>query len=231
MQVKKWVKLMRIRRKKHLKERLLGVNDYVLVPDRDIVNVKEAVKDKKYFDYEKIFSNSNPVELEIGCGKGGFIIEKAKSNPDINFIAVELLENIIVMAAERAKNEGIKNLVFVNSGAEYLPRYIKSESIQNIYLNFSPPYPQNGYEARRLTCERNVLSYKEYLVCGGAVCQKTDDKPFFEYSFEKFNECGFAVEDVSDKIGDGTIENVMTEYEKKFRDLGMPIYGLIAKKI
>ncbi len=222
---------MRIRRKKHLKERLLSVNDYVLVPERDIVNVKEAVKDKKYFNYENMFSNSNPVELEIGCGKGGFIIEKAKQNPDINFIAVELLENIIVMAAERAKNENIKNLVFVNSGAEYLPRYIPNGSISNIYLNFSPPYPQNGYETRRLTCERNVLAYKDFLVYNGAVFQKTDDKPFFEYSYSKFGECGFSVTDVSKEINEGLIDNIATEYERKFRELGMPIYGLIAKKI
>ncbi len=221
---------MRIRRKKHLKERLLELNDYVIVPERDIPNVKEAVKNKKYFEYEKIFSNNNPVELEVGCGKGGFIIEKAMRNPNVNFIAVELLENIIVMAGEKAKEKNLKNLVFVNSGAEYLPRYIKENSIQNIYLNFSPPYPQSAYESHRLTCERNVLSYKDYLVKGGAVYQKTDDKTFFDYSFEEFKNCGFSVLDVSDTLDDKSYDNIITEYEKKFRDLGMPIYALIARK-
>lgn len=221
---------MRIRRKKHLKERLLTVGDYLIVPERDIANVKEAVKNKKYFDFTEIFHNDNPVEMEIGCGKGGFIVQKALENPNINYVAVEMLENIVVMAAEQAKERNIKNLVFVNSGAEYLPRYIKDESINNLYLNFSPPYPQNGYESRRLTCGRNVDAYKNFLVSGGCVYQKTDDKDFYDYSYEKFIEFGFEVTDVSKDIDEGKLKNVMTEYETKFRSQGMPIYALIAKK-
>ncbi len=221
---------MRIRRKKHLKERLLLVKDYLIVPERDIVNVKEAIKDKKYYDFEEIFNNSNPIELEIGCGKGGFIVQKAKENPSINFVAVEMLENIIVMAAELAQKENLKNVVFINSGAEYLPRYIREGTISKIYLNFSPPYPQNGYEERRLTCSTKILAYKDFLIDGGTVHQKTDDKPFFDYSFEQFTKFGFETIDVSKQIKDGSIYNVTTEYEKKFRDLGVPICALIAKK-
>lgn len=221
---------MRIRRKKHLKERLSLVSDYVIVPERDIVNVNEAVKNKKYLDYFELFGNNNPVELEVGCGKGGFIIEKAKLNPNKNFLAVELLDNIIVMAAEHAKEENLKNVKFINSGAEYLPRYVVGKSIDNIYLNFSPPYPQKGYETRRLTCSRCVNDYKSFLKDGGAIYQKTDDYDFFVYSKEKFIEHGFVVKDVSDLINNGKIDNVKTEYEKKFLAIGMKIYGLIAEK-
>ena len=142
---------MRIRKKKHLKDRLALVSDLVIVPNRDIPNVLEAIKIKDYFNYKEIFGNDNPVELEVGCGKGSFIIEKAKQNPNVNYLAVELLENIIVMAAERAKNDGITNLIFVNSGAEYLPRYIPENSISNVYLNFSPPFPQAPRAAFLLT--------------------------------------------------------------------------------
>ena len=223
--------VMRIRRKKHLEDRLLSVSDLVLVADRDIPNVKEAIKDKKYYDFVELFKNQNPVELEIGCGKGGFIAQKALLNPNVNYLAVELLNNIIVMAAELAKSRGIENVKYINSGAEYLPRYIKDESISNIYLNFSPPFPPNSYESHRLTCDRRVLEYKNYLVNGGCVFQKTDDKDFFEYSFDRFVANGFLVENVSSLIDNGKIENVMTEYEKKFREKGMPIYALIAKKI
>ena len=221
---------MRIRKKRHLKERLEQVKELVIVPDRDIPNVLEAVKHKAYFDYENIFGNNNPIELEIGCGKGGFIIEKAKANPNINYLAVELLENIIVMAAERAKKEGVTNLRFVNSGADYLPRYIKSESISNIYLNFSPPFPQDGYENRRLTNPRLVLNYRDYLINGGSIFQKTDDEGLFKYSYDKFLEGGFTVFDNTEKLALGKIENVQTEYEKKFTDLGMKIYALVATK-
>ena len=221
---------MRIRRKKHLKERLDLVKDYLIVPDRDQANVLLAVKDKKYFNYAEIFGNDNPVELEIGCGKGGFIIEKAKAKPNVNFLAVELLENIVVMACENAKSQNLTNLKFVNSGAEYLPRYIREQSINNVYLNFSPPYPKDGYENRRLSSDRYVLAYKSFLVDGGAVYQKTDDKGFFDYSFGKFIEHGFSVKDITDGLNDGTVSNVQTEYEGKFRALGMKVYGLIATK-
>lgn len=221
---------MRIRRKKHLEERLSLVNDYVLVADRDIPNVNEAIKDKKYFDFVSLFGNENPVELEIGCGKGGFIAEKALRNPNVNFFAVELLSNIIVMAAENSKEKGLTNVKFFNSSAEYLPRYIKEESIDNLYLNFSPPFPPTSYESHRLTCDRRVVEYKKYLKTGGCVFQKTDDKPFFDYSFERFVENGFEVVDVSAKIDAGEFENVQTEYERKFREKGMPIYALVAIK-
>ena len=220
---------MRIRRKKHLKERILALQDLVIVPERDIVNVLEAVKNKKYFVYSEMFNNDNPVELEIGCGKGKFICEKAFMSPSVNFIAVELLDNIIVMAGELAKSKSISNVRFFNSGAEYLPRYIPDGSISNIYLNFSPPFPGDAYENRRLTCDRRISEYKRYLCKGGCVFQKTDDKEFFEYSLAQFKKFGFECEVVSEQIEKGEIENVQTEYENKFRSQGMPIYALIAK--
>ncbi len=221
---------MRIRRKKHLKERLDQVAEYVIVADRDIVNVKQAIIQKKLFDYKKMFLNNNTVEMEIGCGKGGFICQKAVLNPNTNYIAVELLENILVMAAEKAKGLCLNNVKFFNSGAEYLPRYIPHDTVSKIYLNFSPPYPQDSYENRRLTCDRNIKNYKEFLIEGGEIIQKTDDKGLFEYSFKKLKENGFIVTDISDDLSSGKIENILTEYECKFRKLGMKIYALKAKK-
>lgn len=222
---------MRIRRKKHLEERLKNVSEYLIVPNMDIPNVKLAIENKKPFNFNQIFNNDNPVELEIGCGKGGFIVEKAQLYPNINFLAVELLENIIVMAAELAKEKGLTNVKFVNSGAEYLPRYIPDNSISNIYLNFSPPFPKDGYEHRRLTCDRFISTYKKFLLTGGCVYQKTDDRPFFDYSFSKFNEHGFEVMEVTQLISQQKIENIQTEYEKKFIQLGIKANALIAKKV
>lgn len=220
---------MRIRRKKHLEERLENAKDVLIVPERDIVNVKVAIENKKYYDFNKIFGNDNPVELEIGCGKGGFITQKALLNPNVNFVAVEMLENIIVMACELAKKNGLNNIRFLNTGAEYLPRYIKEKSISNIYLNFSPPFPKICSESHRLTSDNFVKAYKTFLVSGGNVYQKTDDREFFEYSFDKFNQYGFEVEEISEKILSNQIPNVETEYEKMFKSKGIKINGLIAK--
>ncbi len=222
---------MRIRRKKHLEERLKNVSDILIVPTRDIVNVNIAVQNKKFYDFKELFASDNPIDLEIGCGKGGFITQKASLEQDTNFIAVEMLENIIVMACELAKEKGLKNLRFLNTGAEYLPRYIKDNSINNIYLNFSPPFPKIGSESHRLTSDRFVSAYKSFLVGGGKIYQKTDDKDFFEYSYSKFIEHGFKVEDITEKIRNGQIENIQTEYEKMFQKLGKCAFGLVAQKI
>lgn len=222
---------MRIRRKKNFNSRFEQVKDYVIVPERDLLNVKDAIKDKKPLDFNKIFNNDNPVCLEIGCGKGGFIIKLAKKYPNYNFIAVEMLDNIILMASENVKNENLKNVVFFNSGAEYLERYILENSIDKIFLNFSPPYPQKSYENRRLTNDILVQFYKKALKDNGSIYQKTDDVDFFEYSKEKFIENGFSVIDYSVITDTKEFLCETTEYEEKFRKLGVKINGLIATKI
>ena len=222
---------MRIRRKKHLEERLDKAGDILIVPKRDILNVNLAIEQKNYYDFSKIFGNENPVSLEIGCGKGGFISRVAKENPNENFLAVEMLENIIVMACELCKSQGLTNVRFINTGAEYLPRYIKENSISKLYLNFSPPFPKQGSERKRLTSDDFVCAYKNFLVPGGKIFQKTDDKEFFEYSLNKFLEHGFKVENITDKIRKGQIYNIETEYEKMFKKLNITAHGLIATKI
>ena len=221
---------MRIRKKKHLDERIENVGDVLIVANRDVSNVNLAILDKKYLDYENIFGNSNPVCLEIGCGKGGFACKTAIKNPDVNILAVEMVKNVIVMACENAKQQNLPNLRFMNTGAEYLPRYIMQNSIDTLYLNFSPPYPQKSYECRRLTNKRNVLNYLSFLKDGGSVIQKTDDKEFFEYSKNMFVECGFLVTDTSSTIAQDK-DNILTEYEEKFVKENMKIYRLIAKKV
>lgn len=229
---------MRIRRKKRLIERLQHVNNYFLRSDFDMPNVQEAIRDKKYINFTELFGNNNPVSLEIGCGKGGFILQTAKMFPEKNFFAVELLENILVMACESADKLNVKNVKFFNCGADYLPRYIMPKSIEKIYLNFSPPFHGKRYENRRLTKEQLIENYKEFLVAGGSIEQRTDDKEFFEYSKEMFIKNGFNVTDYSDHVISNNIiknenyifDKIKTEYESKFIELGLDIYRLIAEK-
>lgn len=217
---------MRIRKKKHLNERVERAGDYLIVAEYDILNSNEARQDKRYFNFVDTFGNDNPVELEVGCGKGGFICEKARVNPDVNYIAVELLQNIAVMAAENVKSQSLPNVRIFNCGADYLARYIPQSSISAVYLNFSPPFSGKRYENRRLTKASLVEDYKNFLISGGSVRQKTDDKAFFEFSAESFKRNGFKVKIVSADEDN----NVATEYERKFRSLGMPIYALEAIK-
>ncbi len=220
---------MRIRRKKNLDYRLKNVDDLLIKTDTSVKNVKLAVENKQYINAQELFGNTNPLCLEIGCGKGGFIIKTAQKNTDKNYIAVEMIQNILVMAMERANKSNLNNLMFMNTGAEYLAKYIKPESVSQIFLNFSPPYPQKSYECRRLTNDRNVKNYYDFLVKGGTVVQKTDDLDFFNYSFEKFVKNGFTVTDTSSCLKTD-VNNVTTEYEEKFIGLGMKIYRLVAVK-
>ena len=222
---------MRIRRKRHLEERLKTLGDILISADLDIKDVRKAVKDKKYFEFSNMFQNSRPVNLEIGCGKGGFITECAKRFPDENFLAVELLENIIVMAAERAKAEKLSNIKFFNCGADYLARYIAPGSLNKIFLNFSPPYSGLRYENRRLTKDSLICDYTEFLRDGGEVLQKTDDKDFFLYSIDGFRRHGFSVTDMTEYIKYNPNENIMTEYEKKFAERGISVFAFKAKKL
>lgn len=217
-----------MRRKKNLENRLADCGDYIIYLDREDKNF--SVKDTKdILDLEKIFGNSNPVELEIGCGKGQFAREIAKRNPDINYLAVEKSSNVIVDAASAAIAEGIENLRFARGDAEYLDCFIPPKSVKNIYLNFSCPYPKNTYARHRLTHGGFLEIYKKLLADGGEIYQKTDNMHFFEFSLEQFSQNGFALKNISLDLHNSDFEgNIMTEYEKKFSEQGFPIYRLEA---
>ena len=128
---------MRMRKKKNLEERLSAVGDILFISDIEDRNFKTAKDDKEYIDFKKWFKNDNPIYLEIGCGKGKFSCEYAKSHPEINLIAVEKTANVLVSACEKAAEEKIENLKFLKCSAEYLEKYIMENSIERLFLNFS----------------------------------------------------------------------------------------------
>ena len=220
---------MRMRRKKHLEERLRECSDYIFFMEREDRNFQTAVLKKEYIDLKKIFKNENPVHLEIGCGKGGFACEIAKQNPEVNFLAVEKASNVIVKAAEDAKAAQLKNLYFMRGSAEYLECYIPNKSIDRIYLNFSCPFPKKKYASHRLTHHNFLKIYKSILNDGAEIWQKTDNANFFEFSIEQFSQNGFALKNVTFDLHNSDFEgNIMTEYEKRFSNEGLPIYSLEA---
>ncbi len=219
---------MRMRKKKYLEERLAKCNNIIRLLSDDC-NFLTAIEKKEYIDTKELFGNDNPVVLEIGCGKGGFACELAKRNPDINILALEKCSNVLVMAAEAAMKDNLENLRFLHGGAEYLEKYIKPESIERIYLNFSCPYPKKRYANHRLTNERFLKSYKVILKKGAEIHQKTDNMHFFEYSIEQLTGSGFSLKNISlDLHNSGFEGNIETEYEHRFSSMGMPIYRLEA---
>ena len=221
---------MRMRKKKNLEARLEEVKEYILHTECEDKDFEKDVE-KSLFDYEAVFGNSNPVRLEIGCGKGQFICEMAKRNPDVNFIAVEKIKNVIVAACEKAKEEGLTNVKFIAGCAEYLPRFIPENSVELIYLNFSCPFPKAKYARHRLTHRFFLEIYRKLLTEKGEIHQKTDNMHFFEFSLEEYSAAKYTIKNLSlDLHNSGFEGNIVTEYEKRFSDLGQPIYRVEAYK-
>jgi tRNA (guanine-N7-)-methyltransferase len=219
-----------MRRKKNLGTRFER-NDLVILqksthiyrlPEQDRYDVQNL---------KELFNNDNPVELEIGCGKGTFITTKAERNPDINYIGVEIIDNVIISAAETAKQKNLPNVKFFNCGAEILQYLLPKNSISNIYLNFSCPYPKKQYENHRLTYSYFLEIYKFLLKDGGLIYQKTDNDGFFEFSKQSFVDNGFEIFNVTDDLyANLPSDNIATEYETKFASEGKNIHALTARR-
>ncbi len=188
---------MRMKRKKNLDERIAASGDYLITMKNDSLDFQDAIKENHLLDFNKIFKKEQPVYLEIGCGKGQFGNTFAHQNPDKNILCVERNRNVLIMAIDKARELGLDNIMFLCGTAEYLPSYIPNNSIEEIYLNFSCPFPKKSHEAHRLTNPRFLEIYKPMLKNGGAICQKTDNMHFFEYSIESFSKCGFKLSNIS----------------------------------
>lgn len=220
---------MRMRRKKHLDERLEHVSEQIISLRVDTIRF-DADEQPKYLDFQGLFGNDNPVEMEIGCGKGGFICELAARHPDVNFLAVELYANVLVSACEKAKEMGLTNVRFLSGNAEYLERFIPPHSISKLYLNFSTPFPKKRQATHRLTHPHFLEMYKGLLTEGASVIQKTDGRVFFQYSLEQLSRCGYTLQSVSlDLHADDIENNIVTEYESRFVAQGLPIYRVEAR--
>lgn len=225
---------MRMRKKSNLEPRLSACAELLLARGKPCANLKEAAETyRALLDYDAVFGNNHPVELEVGCGNGGFILELARRNPQTNYIAVELCSNVIITAIERVKAEGLKNVRFLNIAAEILPCYIPEQSIQKLYLNFSTPLPESSREKQRLTATRFLKIYHTLLTKGGEIAQKTDSEQFFDYSLLQYENNGFTVKKVTRDLNgsEWAKNNIVTEYEANFIAQGKKIFACIAQKI
>lgn len=205
---------MRMRKKKHREERLNLCEDY-------IVNDFEKIKDGVF----NLFDNENPIYLEIGCGKGRFITETAKLNPDINFLAAEKNLDVLLLAAEKIKNANIKNVKFLAGDAGAFANFAGGKEFDRIYINFCDPWAKNRYAKRRLTHKNFLEIYKNILKDGGELHFKTDNANLFEFSLNSFADFGLKMKNITLNLHQSGFEgNIMTEYEQLFSEKGQPIY-------
>ena len=223
---------MRMRKKRNFDARMEACADLLLAQGANgILNMKEAAENfRALVDFSAVFGNDNPVALEIGCGKGGFVCALAKREKDVNYLALEKMSNVILTPMEEVKKQGIENIRFLNIRAECLPCYIPEGSLDAIYLNFSTPLPKLGYATQRLTHRNFLEMYKKLLKKGGKILQKTDDRDFFDFSLEEFKACGFDLQNVTYNLHENGNPswNIVTEYEQKWVERGLPIHRLEA---
>ena len=183
-------------------------------------------------ELDKSFSLDSELYLEIGCGKGAFIIGLSKQFPDKRLLAVELVPDVLMMAMEKAVREGTENVCFLNANAENIADIIPEGSVSRLYLNFSDPWPKKRNAKRRLTSPLFLERYKKILAPKGKIFFKTDNKGLFDYSLESFVENGFKVSDVCFDLHSDSVfnsDNIETEYEKNFSEKGFLINRLTAE--
>ena len=205
---------------------------------RNVKNAKNIVDNSKYVinnpeeyigNYKTLFNNDNPINIEIGMGKGDFIIGMAKKYPNINFIGIEKYESVMVRAIEKLENIELPNLKLIRMDAIEIDKVFNKE-INTIYLNFSDPWPKKRHAKRRLTSEIFLRLYDKIFINTPHIIQKTDNIGLFTSSLVSLSKYGYTLEEVSLDLKNESIDNVVTEYENKFMNLGTNINYLNAKK-
>ncbi|WP_153730701.1 tRNA (guanosine(46)-N7)-methyltransferase TrmB [Sporosarcina obsidiansis] len=195
-------------------------------PDMLIIN-PEDIKG----DWAEEFGNSSPIHIEVGTGKGQFVIGMALANPSINYIGIEHFDNVVVSALEKAIEAGKpSNLRLLRANGENLESIFEKAEINRVYLNFSDPWPKTRHEKRRLTHANFLQKYEGILTPGGEIHFKTDNRSLFEYSLVSMTDYGMKLLSVSlDLHANMPEDNILTEYEEKFSSKGQPIYRLEAQ--
>ena len=180
--------------------------------------------------WSKLFGNNNDIEIEIGMGKGDFIINMAKQNKNINYIGIEMYDSVIVRAAQKLEYEHLDNLKLIRMDANNITDVFDKE-ISKIYLNFSDPWPKKRHEKRRLTSHDFLKKYDLIFKNNKVIIQKTDNIDLFSFSIESLSTYGYTLKNVTMDLYNNMIENnVASEYEKKFNSLGIKICRLEAYK-
>lgn len=206
---------------------------------RNVKGAKEIIDNSPYIiknpndyrgNYQKVFGNNNPIHIEIGMGKGDFIIENAKKYPNINFIGIEKFDSVIVRAVQKLENEEIPNLKLIKIDANEIDDIFDKE-ISVIYLNFSDPWPKARHAKRRLSSEIFLNKYDSVFIDKKRIIMKTDNRKLFEYSIKSFTDYGYKIEDISLNLYEDDIKNnIPTEYETRFHNRGCLIYKVDVSK-
>lgn len=207
---------------------------------RNIPGSREAIAQNRWCiqetehtkgQWHTIFGNQNPIHIEIGMGKGKFIMALARQNPHINYIGIEKYSSVLLRALQKMDAEPLENIRFIRMDAENICELFDHAEVAQIYLNFSDPWPKDRHAKRRLTSRQFFERYQHILKSNGTVEFKTDNTSLFDFSLEEVREAGWKLDAFTRDLhqDENMMQgNVMTEYEERFSAMGNPIYKLIA---
>lgn len=203
---------------------------------KNVKNAKMILEQGKYYvknasDYKgkwsNYFNNDNPIYIEIGTGKGNFIIKNAINNPDINYIGIEKFDSVLVRAIQKSNDLEVDNLKFIRMDAENILDVFDKE-VDKIFLNFSDPWPKDRHAKRRLTCPIFLNKYKAIFKDDVIIEMKTDNIDLFNYSYETLLQNNYEIVYLTNDLHNENVDNITTEYEEKFASKGIKINKLIA---
>lgn len=212
---------MRLRNVKGSRE-TIAANEWVI----------KDLPEKREHWAEMIFHNDFPIHIEIGMGKGQFLMALARQNPKINYIGIEKYSSVLVRALEKMAEDPLLNLRFIRMDAENIPDVFGPEEIDRIYLNFSDPWPKDRHAKRRLTSKEFLGRYNQILNKEGILIFKTDNRGLFDFSLEQVEEAGWKLQNYTfDLHHSEYLEgNIMTEYETRFVEEGKPICRMVISR-
>ena len=213
---------MRRRKKKGADLKLLSFENLVIKGDE--IDFKGNWNEK--------FQNDNPIHVEFGTGRGKFLTTLAKQNLNINYIAMELKEEVLLKAVEKAVENELNNILFIWGDVNNILDYFDKGELSRVYINFCDPWPKKRWYKRRLTYRGFLENYKKLLNDDGEIHFKTDNEKLFEFSLNEFSEANLKLKNITLDLANSDYEgNVTTEYEDKFMSYGMKIYRVEGLKI
>ena len=209
---------------------------------RNITGADEVIEKSEYViknpqslkgSYTTIFERQVPLHIEIGMGKGRFLMDMATAHPDINYIGIEKYSSVLLRAVQKMEERTLSNLKFILMDAAEIESVFDKEEVDRIYLNFSDPWPKDRHAKRRLPSRQFLAKFNQILKKDGVIEFKTDNRLLFDFAVEEVEPAGWHIEQLTydlhhdDIMGQG---NIMTEYEEKFSSLGNPIYKYIINR-
>lgn len=182
--------------------------------------------------WKELFGNDNPVRVEVGTGKGRFIMDLAELNPDVNYVGIEKFSSVLIRALEKQAERDLKNVRFIRMEAERIEDIFAEGEVDRIYLNFSDPWPKDRHAKRRLTSRQFLARFKKILKKDGVIEFKTDNRDLFDFSVEEVEPAGWKIDAITYDLHNSEMNegNIMTEYEERFSSMGNPIHKMVLSR-